>query len=100
VDVGFDHVVDVEAPLLRVLQVTGDVSLWVDDDGASRDLVADEIGGVREASQEVLLEDDLTTSLCRAQSQTIEPCAVASAARSSGVGRQAALHYSVMCARL
>ncbi len=56
VEVGFDDHLDGEATRLRVGEVLGDVPLGVDDNRAARGLIADEVRGVGEAFEVVLLE--------------------------------------------
>jgi hypothetical protein len=55
--VGFDDGVDDEAAGSGVLEIPRDVALRVDDDRPSGGLVTDQVGGVRQAAEEVLLED-------------------------------------------
>jgi hypothetical protein len=50
-------VADVEAELFGVVEVLLDVALRVDDNRGVTGFVAEEIGGVREAAEVVLLED-------------------------------------------
>ena len=57
VKVGQDHVPDREAQLCRFLQVEIHVAPGVDDHGGLRLLVADQVGGLGETGQVVLLED-------------------------------------------
>jgi hypothetical protein len=57
VEVGFDDGVDDEAAGSGVLEIPRDVALRVDDDRPSGGLVTDQVGGVRQAAEEVLLED-------------------------------------------
>ena len=56
VEVGLDHHLDGEASGLGIGEVLGDVALWVDDDRPAGGLVTDEVGGVGEALEVVLLE--------------------------------------------
>ena len=57
VEVRLDDVGDREALLVRISDIPGDVALRVNHDGLPRGRVADEIAGVGEALEVVLLED-------------------------------------------
>jgi hypothetical protein len=57
VHVGQEHVLDPAAELLGVIEVLLDVTLRVDDRGAASHLIGDQVGGVRQAAEVVLLED-------------------------------------------
>jgi hypothetical protein len=55
--VGQEHADDLATQPARVVHVLVHVPLGIDDHGASAALVADEIGGVRQAPQVILLEN-------------------------------------------
>ncbi len=56
VQMGEDDVFDREAVFPRVVDILINVTLWVDDDGGLRCLIADKIRCVRETAEIILLE--------------------------------------------
>ena len=69
VEVGQDDVLDREAIPRCVVDVLADVPTRVDDDGGARPLVADQVRGLRQTAEVVLLEDHLSPSLDHANEQ-------------------------------
>ncbi len=63
VEVGEEDVADGEVEGGGVGEVLGDVALRVDNNGGLGGLVAEEVGGVREAAEIVLLEDHVGASI-------------------------------------
>ena len=59
VEVGEEDVADVHAEFVGVVDVLLDVALGVDHDGGAAGFVGDEIGGVGEAAEVVLLEEHI-----------------------------------------
>ena len=62
VEVGLDHPLDPQTPLGGLVQVDADVPAGIDDDRPPGGLVADQVGGVRQAGQVVLGQDHLNAS--------------------------------------
>ena len=59
VDVRLDHPLDPQPPPGGLLQVDADVAAGIDDDRPPGRLIADQVGGVRQAGQVVLGQDHL-----------------------------------------
>ena len=59
VEVGLDDPLDLEPGGFGVGEITRDVPLWVDHHRPTGRLVADQVRGVRQAAEEVLVEDQL-----------------------------------------
>ena len=57
VEVGEEDVADGESVMGGGVEVLLDVALGVDDDGGGGGLVGDEVGGVRQAAEVVLMEE-------------------------------------------
>ena len=56
VEVGLDHELDRESGFGGIGDVLGDVALWIDDHRSSGRLVTDQVRGVRQTFQVVLVE--------------------------------------------